>query len=106
MHAQRMATRNVLIRQLLTEIIGWICGWLLVGYGVGGHLTRGIGKIHAPTNHGGRRRPTAAMAPHPRRQGIQQLANMLRNRSTSLKLEKSILITINLTIMCTTCQRR
>jgi len=23
----------------LTEIIGWIGGWLLVGYGVSGHLT-------------------------------------------------------------------
>ena len=31
---------------------------------------------------------------------------MLRNRSTSSKLEKTILITIYLTVMCTTCQRR
>ena len=35
---QRMATWNTLIRLILTEIIGWIGGWLLVGYGVGGHL--------------------------------------------------------------------
>ena len=27
---------------LLTEIIGWIGGWLLVRYGVGGHLTRDL----------------------------------------------------------------
>ena len=27
---------------LLTEIIGWIGGWLLVGYGVGGHLARDV----------------------------------------------------------------
>jgi hypothetical protein len=30
MHAQRMATLNVLIRLLLMEINGWIGGWLLV----------------------------------------------------------------------------
>ena len=24
---------------IMMEIIGWIGGWLLVGYGVGGHLT-------------------------------------------------------------------
>ena len=27
---------------LLMEIIGWIGGWLLVGYGVGGHLTHDV----------------------------------------------------------------
>jgi hypothetical protein len=42
MHVQMMATKNFLIRLLLMEIIGWIGGWLLVGYGVGGHLTRDV----------------------------------------------------------------
>jgi hypothetical protein len=48
------------------------------------------------------------MVPHPWRRGIQQSADMLQNRTTSLKLEntKPIRITINLTIMCTTSQRR
>jgi hypothetical protein len=57
--------------------------------------------MHRPSMFGGRR-PTAVMAPHPRRRGIQQSADMLQNRSTSLKIEKTILITVNLTIMCTT----
>jgi len=62
--------------------------------------------MHQPTmDHGRHRRPTAIMVPHPRRQGIQQSTDMLQNRSTSLKLEKKILITINLTIMCMTRQR-
>jgi hypothetical protein len=46
------------------------------------------------------------MVHHPRRRGIQQSADMLRSRSASLKLEKTILITINFTIMCTTRRRR
>jgi hypothetical protein len=48
----------------------------------------------------------AVMVPHPRRRGVQQSADMLRNRATSLKLEKTILITINFTIMCTLRRRR
>ena len=46
------------------------------------------------------------MVPYSRQRGIQQSANMLRNRSTPLKLEKKILITIIFTIMCTTRRRR
>ncbi len=46
-------------------------------------------------NHGGRRCPTAVMVPHSRRQGIQQSANMLHNRSTLLKLEYLIFIDTN-----------
>ena len=49
MHAQRMATLNVLIHLLLMEINGRIGGWLLVvgcwllvGYGVGEHLSRDV----------------------------------------------------------------
>jgi hypothetical protein len=45
------------------------------------------------------------MVPHSWRQGIQQPTNMLRNRSTLLKLEKKIFITINMTIMCTSCRQ-
>jgi hypothetical protein len=46
------------------------------------------------------------MVPHSRHQGIQQSADMLRNRSTPLKLEKKILITIIFTMMCTTCRQQ
>jgi len=46
------------------------------------------------------------MVPHSRHRGIQQSADMLRNRSTPLKLEKKILITIIFTIMCTMCRQR
>jgi hypothetical protein len=46
------------------------------------------------------------MVPHSRLRGIQQSAEMLRNRSMSLKLQKTILITIYLTVMCKTCRRR
>ncbi len=45
----------------------------------------------------------AAMVPHSRHWGIQQSADMLRNRSTLLKLEKKIFINIIFTIMCMTC---
>jgi hypothetical protein len=46
-------------------------------------------------NHGGRRRRTATMVPHSRRQGTQQSADMLHNRSTSLKLEYLLYINTN-----------
>ena len=62
--------------------------------------------LAAPANHGGRRPPTAIMVHHSRRRGIQQSADMLQNRSMSLKLEKTILITNNFTIMCMTRRRR
>jgi hypothetical protein len=48
-------------------------------------------------HHGGRRRHTAAMGPHSRQQSIQQSTNMICNRSTSLRLEKNIFITIKKT---------
>jgi hypothetical protein len=50
-------------------------------------------------HHGGRRRLMAAMRPHSRQQSIQQSTNMICDRSTSLKLEKNIFITINMTII-------
>ncbi len=46
------------------------------------------------------------MVPHSQHRGIQQSADMLRNRSKLLKLEKKILITIIFTIMCTMCQQQ
>jgi hypothetical protein len=50
-------------------------------------------------HHGGRCRHTAAMGPHFRQQSIQQSTNMICNRSTLLKQEKHIFITINMTII-------
>ena len=92
---------------------GWIGGWLLVGCGVADtwhamYLGKSLklGKIHAPADHGSRLCPTAAMAPQPQHQGMQQPADMLWHMSTLLKLENTILITINLTILRTTRQQR
>ena len=45
----------------------------------------------ASIDHGGRRRPTAAMKPHSRLLSIQQSANILCDRLVSLKLEKVII---------------
>ena len=45
-------------------------------------------------DHGGRRRPTAAMVPHSQRRDIQQSANMLCDKSMSFKLENILFITI------------
>ncbi len=50
--------------------------------------------------------PRTPCCPPPQRRRTQQSANLLRNRSTQLKLEKTILITIIFTIMCTTCRQR
>ncbi len=49
-------------------------------------------KIHP--NYGGRHPPTAAMVPSPWHRHIEQLANMLRDKSMSLKLENIIVLTI------------
>jgi hypothetical protein len=40
---------------------------------------------------------TAAMGPHSRQQSIQQSTNMIWDRFTSLKLEKIVFLTINMT---------
>ena len=45
----------------------------------------------ASIDHGGRRRPTAAMKPHSRLLSIQQSTTILGNRLASLKLEKIII---------------
>ena len=77
--------------------------WLVFGWfwGCGAPDTqltrRKLGKKTHP-NHGGRRRPTAAMVPPPRRRRTQQSANMLRDKSMSLKLDNIIVFTIYLAI--------
>ena len=45
----------------------------------------------ASIDHGGGRRPMAAMKPHSRLLSIQQSINILGNRLVSLKLEKVII---------------
>jgi hypothetical protein len=60
-----------------------------------GWIWRKQGKKTHP-NYGGRHCPMAAMVPPPRHHHIQQLANMLCNKSMSLKLENIIVFTINL----------
>jgi len=49
-------------------------------------------------HHGGRHRHTADMRPHSWQQIIQQSTNMLCDRSRSLKLEKNVFITSDITI--------
>ena len=68
----------------------------MVRLGVGGLVTckNAIEFDH----HGGRRRHTVAMGPHPRQQIIQQSTSMLYGRSTSFKLEKHVFITSDNTI--------
>ena len=48
----------------------------------------------ASIDHGGRRRPTAAMKPHSRLLSIQQSANILCDWLVLLKLEKTIIINV------------
>ncbi len=49
-------------------------------------------------HHGGRCRHAVAMEPHSRQKIIQQSTNMLCGSSTSLKLEKNVFITSDITI--------
>ncbi len=61
---------------------GWFWGWGTLDM----QLARWeLGKKTHP-NHGGRYCPTAAMVPSPRHRHIQQLANMLRDKSMLFKL--------------------
>jgi hypothetical protein len=72
-------------------VFGWFGGWGTLDT----QLARWkLGKKHTHPNHGGRHRPMAAMVPSPWHQPIQQLANMLRDKSMSLKLENIIVFTI------------
>ena len=50
-------------------------------------------------DHGVRRHCTAAMEPHARQQSTQQSTYIICDGATSLKLEKILTITINLTII-------
>ncbi len=68
------------------------------GFGVGGHLKcdqlgrSQVKKTHP--NHGGCHCPMAAMVPYPQNCRIQQLANMLCDKSMLLKLDNIIVFTI------------
>ncbi len=70
-------------------VFGWFGGWGTLDTQL---ARQKLGKKTHP-NHGGRHCPTAAMVPSPRHRRIQQLANMLRNKSMSLKLENIIVFT-------------
>jgi hypothetical protein len=69
--------------------------WVVLGLGTSNMrlARRKLGKKTHP-NHGGRHRPTAAMVPSSQYPHIQQLANMMRNKSMLLKLENIIVFTI------------
>ena len=64
------------------------------GIGAGGEVLC-LMRFLASIDHGGCRRPTAAIRPHSRRESIQQSANMLGNRLLLLKLEKVIISNVN-----------
>ena len=63
------------------------------GMGGGDEVFRSM-RFLASIDHGGRRRPRAAMKPHSRLLRIQQSANILYDRLVSLKLEKTIIINV------------
>jgi hypothetical protein len=56
----------------------------------------------ASINHGSQCHPTVAMGSRSRQQSIQQSTNILFERTTLLKLNKHIVITIFMTIFGTT----
>jgi hypothetical protein len=66
------------------EIIGWRCGWLLLGLGFETSNMRVKHAHQTPMNNGGCCCLTATMVPHSRHRVIQQSADMLYNRSTLL----------------------
>ncbi len=73
---------------------------------IGGRGARSINsstmQIFTLINHSSRRHPTAAMGSRSWQQSIQQSTNTLFERTTLLKLEKNIVITILMTIFGTT----
>jgi hypothetical protein len=79
-------------------------GGKIGGRGAGGDDSSMM-QIFASIDHGGRRHRTAAMGPHSRQKSIQQSTNILFERATSLKLEKTIVITIFMTIFGTMHRR-
>jgi hypothetical protein len=68
-------------------------GGKLGGIGLGDEVFCSM-RFLVSIDHGGRRRPTAAMKPHSRLLSIQQSANILCNRLVLLKLEKTIIINV------------
>ncbi len=94
-HAHRMGTSNVPIQPLLTVIWGrtvvafwWFWGWETSDTRL---ARQKLGKKTHP-NHGGRHRHMAAMVPPPRRRCIHQSANILCDKSMSLKLKNIIVL--------------
>ncbi len=73
-------------------IFGWFGGWETLDTQF---ARQKLGKKAHP-NHGSRHGPTAAMVPSLRHCRLQKLANMLRDKSMSLKLENNIVFTISL----------
>ncbi len=67
-------------------VFGWFWGWGTSDLQL---ARQNLGKKTHP-NHGGHHRPMVAMVPSPRHRCIQQLANMLRDKSMLLKLENII----------------
>ncbi len=71
-------------------VFGWFWGW---GTSDKQLARQKLGENTHP-KHGGRHCPMAAMVPSPRHCRIQQLANMLGDKSISLKLENIIVFTM------------
>jgi hypothetical protein len=71
---------------------GWFWGWGTLDT----QLARQKLAIKTHTNHGSYHCPMAAMVLSPRHHRIQQLANMLHDKSMSLKLENTIVFTMYL----------
>jgi hypothetical protein len=65
-------------------------GGKIGGIGIGGDDSYNR-QVRTLIDHGGCHRPMATMGPHSWLLNIQQSANILWNRSTSLKLEKTII---------------
>jgi hypothetical protein len=73
-------------------VFGWLWGW---GTSDTRLARQKLGKNTHP-NHGGCHCLMAAMVPSPRHCRIQQLANMLHDKSMLLKLENIIVLTMYL----------
>jgi hypothetical protein len=63
------------------------------GMGAGGDYSYSM-QTRASIDDGGRCRPTAATGPHSRLLSIQQSTNIICDMTTSLKLEKVIIINV------------
>ena len=83
---------NYLLRYEVGQwlVLGWFWGWSTLDKQL---PRREVAKKNHP-NHGGHHRPTAVMVPSSRHHHVQQLANMLRNKSMLLKLENISVFTI------------